>query len=114
MKRFVEVDAARQENKTSIQGRGYAAADLQLIGIAGPANGYLAVLVLALYARYKEVGSSFAEGYLEMLSKGGSDWPHAIVAPLGVNLQDPAFWHGGLGILESMVTDAEQLAAAER
>ena len=47
-----------------------------------------------------------------MLSAGGSDWPHAIVKPLGVDLQDPAFWHGGLGILEDMVADAEDLARA--
>lgn len=68
------------------------------------------LLVLALYARYQEVGEGFAEAYLAMLTAGGSDWPHAIVAPLGVNLQDPAFWHGGLHILERMVADAEQLA----
>jgi oligoendopeptidase F len=70
------------------------------------------LLVLALYARYKQVGDGFADAYLEMLSRGGSDWPHAIVAPLGVDLQDPAFWHGGLRILEEMVADAEKLADA--
>lgn len=70
------------------------------------------LLVLALYARYKQIGDGFADAYLAMLTKGGSDWPHAIVAPLGVNLQDPAFWHGGLRILEEMVADAEQLAQA--
>ena len=68
------------------------------------------LLVLALYARYKQVGDGFADAYLEMLSRGGSDWPHAIVAPMGVDLQDPSFWHGGLRILEDMVVDAEQLA----
>lgn len=70
------------------------------------------LLVLALYARYKEIGPGFAEAYIGMLSKGGSDWPHAIVEPLGVDLKDPAFWHGGLNILEEMVADAERLAGA--
>ncbi len=70
------------------------------------------LLVLALYARYKQVGGDFADAYLEMLSRGGSDWPHEIVAPLGVNLQDPSFWHGGLRILEDMVAEAEGLAGA--
>ena len=70
------------------------------------------LLVLALYARYKQVGGGFADAYLEMLSRGGSDWPHAIVAPLGVDLQDPSFWHGGLRILEDMVAEAEGLAGA--
>ncbi len=72
------------------------------------------LLVLALYARYKQVGAGFADAYLEMLTRGGSDWPHAIVAPLGVDLQDPTFWHGGLRILEDMVADAEQLAQTEQ
>lgn len=68
------------------------------------------LLVLALYARYQQVGADFPEAYIEMLSKGGSDWPHAIVAPLGVDLTDPGFWRGGLGILEGLVTEAEALA----
>jgi oligoendopeptidase F len=70
------------------------------------------LLVLALYARYRAVGGGFAEAYLEMLAQGGSDWPHKIVAPLGVDLTDPAFWHGGLRILEDLVVEAEGLAGA--
>ena len=45
-----------------------------------------------------------------MLSKGGSDWPHAIVKPLGVDLTDPGFWREGLGILAGLVAEAEELA----
>ena len=37
------------------------------------------LLVLALYARYQQVGAEFAEQYLGMLSAGGSDWPYEIV-----------------------------------
>lgn len=70
------------------------------------------LLVLALYARYREVGPGFADAYIEMLSKGGSDWPHAIVAPLGADLTDPTFWKGGLQILEDLVREAEDLATA--
>jgi len=72
------------------------------------------LLVLALYARYEEDGSSFADAYLDMLAAGGSDWPHEIVKPLGVDLTDPNFWHNGLKILEDMVVEAEELAASER
>lgn len=68
------------------------------------------LLVLALYARYKQVGGDFPERYLAMLSAGGSNWPHEIVKPLGVDLQAPAFWRGGLSILEDMVAEAEDLA----
>lgn len=69
------------------------------------------LLVLALYARYQQVGPGFAEAYIEMLAKGGADWPHAIVAPLGVDLTDAGFWRGGLEILEELVAQAENLAA---
>jgi oligoendopeptidase F len=69
------------------------------------------LLVLALYARYKEVGAAFAPRYLEMLSAGGSDWPHELVRPLGVDLTDLDFWHKGLEILDDMVGVAEALAA---
>jgi oligoendopeptidase F len=68
------------------------------------------LLVLALYARYQEAGPAFAPAYMEMLSAGGSDWPHALVRPLGVDLTDPGFWRQGLSILDDMVADAERLA----
>ncbi len=68
------------------------------------------LLVLALYARYEQSGDDFAEKYLAMLSAGGSDWPHEIVKPLGVDLTDPDFWQHGLQILDEMVSEAEQLA----
>jgi oligoendopeptidase F len=68
------------------------------------------LLVLALYARYQEVGDAFPGAYLDMLAAGGSEWPHKIVAPLGVDLTDPGFWNRGLQILDEMVTEAEGLA----
>jgi oligoendopeptidase F len=68
------------------------------------------LLVLALYARYLEVGPAFAEDYLAMLAAGGSDWPQEIVRPLGVDLEEPGFWDKGLGILDGMVSRAERLA----
>jgi oligoendopeptidase F len=69
------------------------------------------LLVLALYARYQQVGPGFADAYLDLLTAGGSDWPHELVSPLGVDLTDPGFWHNGLQILDDMVTEAEELAA---
>ena len=69
------------------------------------------LLVLALYARYQEMGDGFADKYLEMLRAGGSNWPHEIVRPLGVDLTDPTFWQKGLQILDDLVVEAEELAA---
>jgi oligoendopeptidase F len=70
------------------------------------------LLVRALYSRYLAEGRDFPEKYLQMLSTGGSDWPVAIVKPLGVDLADPGFWAQGLGLLEKMVLQAEELAEA--
>jgi len=69
------------------------------------------LLVLALYARYVEAGPDFAPAYLDMLAAGGSDWPHEIVRPLGVDLTDLGFWHKGLQILDGLVGEAEELAS---
>ncbi len=68
------------------------------------------LLVLALYARYEEVGVDFADAYIDMLSMGGSDWPDEIVKPLGVDLTNPSFWSDGLHILDDFVSQAEALA----
>jgi oligoendopeptidase F len=66
-------------------------------------------LVLALYARYKQAPTGFADAYVGMLTAGGSNWPHEIVKPLGVDLTDPNFWQNGLSILGEMVGEAEAL-----
>jgi oligoendopeptidase F len=71
------------------------------------------LLVLALYARYKAEGSGFAEAYLRLLSAGGSDWPHALVGNLGVDLEDVRFWEQGLSAIEELVNQAESLAESE-
>lgn len=69
------------------------------------------LLVLALYARYLEEGDAFSDRYYDLLSAGGSDWPHVLVAKLGVDLTDPTFWQQGLQAIDSLVTEAEELAA---
>ena len=68
------------------------------------------LLVRALYARYRSAPEGFADRYLALLAAGGSDWPHELLKPLGVDLRDPGFWAQGLGLLEGMVDQAERLA----
>jgi len=68
------------------------------------------LLVLALYARYQEVGPDFAPDYLDMLAAGRSDWPHEIMKPLGIDLTDPGFWAQGLQMMDDTVRQAETLA----
>jgi oligoendopeptidase F len=69
------------------------------------------LLVLALYSRYQSAGDDFAERYMDLLAAGGSDWPHRLVEPLGVDLTDLEFWHNGLGEIESLIDQAESLAS---
>jgi oligoendopeptidase F len=68
------------------------------------------LLVRALYARSREAGPEFPTRYIDMLCAGGSDWPTALVKPLGVDLADPGFWSQGISLLEAMVTEAEHRA----
>ena len=68
------------------------------------------LLVLALLRRYDEEGESFTPRYLDLLEAGGSDAPEALLARMGLDIGDPAFWDGGLAVLEDMVAEAETLA----
>lgn len=65
------------------------------------------LLVLALYARYEREGQAFAGTYLELLAAGGSADPYTLLAPFGIDLDDPAFWQEGLGLIEKLVCAAE-------
>jgi oligoendopeptidase F len=68
------------------------------------------LLVLALYARYREEGADFAGRYMDLLRAGGSDWPHVLVGKLGVDLTDLGFWHQGLDAIEDLIARAEELS----
>ena len=69
------------------------------------------LLVLALLQVYDARGDAFAPAYTEMLSRGGSVSPEELVRPVGIDLNDPAFWSGGVAILNDMVAQAEALAS---
>jgi oligoendopeptidase F len=68
------------------------------------------LLVLALYALYREQGAAFVPGYLEMLASGGSERPEAVVSRAGLDLKDAQLWQRGLGMLEEMIQQAEAWA----
>jgi 4-hydroxybenzoate polyprenyltransferase len=55
LKRFCELQNLREQNQTDAKGRGYTAADLELVAMIGLVSGYLAVLVLALYVNSQQV-----------------------------------------------------------
>ncbi len=68
------------------------------------------LLVLALYRSFRNHPGRFSEKYLNLLEAGGSDWPHNLVAGLGLDIKDPAFWQNGLQIFEEMIQRAESIA----
>jgi oligoendopeptidase F len=70
------------------------------------------LLVLALYRRYETEGAAFVPRYLELLAAGGSAPPGALLARMGLDIGDPAFWQGGLALLEELLAQAEALADA--
>jgi len=55
VKRFTELKMLRQQNRHDSKGRGYVASDLELVAMLGIANGFLAVLVMALFVNSPEV-----------------------------------------------------------
>jgi oligoendopeptidase F len=72
------------------------------------------LLVLALFARYRQEGATFAPRYIDVLKAGGSDWPEKILAPMGVDLTDPNFWQEGLSEIEGLIAQLEDLVEQTR
>ncbi len=76
------------------------------------AYAYGQLLALSVYARYEQEGPGFVPAYLELLSAGGSMAPEDLGRIVGVDLADPAFWDGGLAIVEGQLEAAEAAASA--
>src|SRR5690349_8019867 len=66
-------------------------------------------LVNSLYAVYEHAADGFAERYLAMLAAGGTKHHSELLAPFGLDARDPAFWQGGLGVIERMIAELEGL-----
>jgi oligoendopeptidase F len=66
-------------------------------------------LVNSLYAVYQEAEEGFAERYLAMLAAGGSKPYAELLKPFGLDARDPAFWHRGLTVIESLIDELEPL-----
>jgi oligoendopeptidase F len=68
------------------------------------------LLVLALYARYKEEGQPFVCRYLDLLAAGGSASPEEMLKEIGIDINRKEFWQGGVQIIREMVQRAKALA----
>jgi len=69
------------------------------------------LLVLALYARYREEGKPFVQRYLDLLASGGSCKPQEMLAAIGIDISSKEFWQGGADLIREMIDRAEALAA---
>lgn len=65
------------------------------------------LLVLALYGKYQQEGESFVAKYLTLLSAGGSRSPYELMQPFNIDLDSPAFWQTGLGVIDRMLAKVE-------
>ena len=65
------------------------------------------LLVLALYKLYLTDRDAFVPKYLDLLKAGGSASPDRLLEPFGVDLKDPAFWAGGLEVIDDMLKQIE-------
>ncbi|MDB5603049.1 MAG: oligoendopeptidase pepF/M3 family, partial [Xanthobacteraceae bacterium] len=66
-------------------------------------------LVNSLYAVYEKSHEGFADRYLAMLSAGGTKHHSDLLKPFGLDARDPAFWSGGLSVIDGMITELEAL-----
>jgi oligoendopeptidase F len=69
------------------------------------------LLVYALYQQYKEEGEAFLPRFMRLLEAGGSAPPGALLAELGVDIKDRAFWRKGLTLLAGMLDEYEAAIA---
>jgi oligoendopeptidase F len=71
-------------------------------------------MVNSLYAVYEKANEGFAERYLAMLAAGGTKHHSDLLKPFGLDARDPAFWQGGLGVIERMIEELEAIDAKAR
>jgi oligoendopeptidase F len=61
------------------------------------------LIALALMRRLRVDPERFAARYLDYLDRGGNGTPAEVLAPLGIDLNDPGLWDEGLDEMERMV-----------
>jgi len=67
-------------------------------------------LVNSLYAVYENAEEGFADRYLDMLRAGGTKRHKELLAPIGLDASDPAFWDRGLGIVSGLIEELRELS----
>jgi oligoendopeptidase F len=69
------------------------------------------LLVLALYQQYKREGAAtFAPKYKRLLSSGNRAKPAELLAEIGINTRDPAFWESGFAVVRGWLEEFKRLS----
>ncbi len=63
------------------------------------------LLTLALFQRYRHDGAAFVPTYVELLASGGSVEPAPLLARLGFDIAQPAFWEAGCAAIAALVDE---------
>ena len=63
----------------------------------------------SLYAVYERSDAGFAARYLDMLAAGGTKHHSELLKPFGLDARAPAFWQGGLAVIERLIDELEAL-----
>ena len=66
---------------------------------------------LALYARYQHDRTGFVPEYFKLLAAGGSEPPAALLAALGIDIEDPSWVEPPFGLISSWIDLAEATVA---
>jgi oligoendopeptidase F len=69
------------------------------------------LLVLSLYRQYKAEGQAVVPKVLALLEAGGSEAPETLLRRAGADIRAADFWQQGLAEIQSLVEQAEALAA---
>lgn len=65
------------------------------------------LVVWSLVSHYEANPDNFADQYIALLKAGGSNYPHKLLEPLGVDLNDENFWKRGLELIDKMLVQLE-------
>jgi len=66
-------------------------------------------LVNSLYGLYQNAHPGFVDKYFEMLKAGGTKHHSELLEPFGLDASEPSFWSMGLGVIEGMIDELEQM-----
>jgi oligoendopeptidase F len=66
-------------------------------------------LVNSLYAVFEKAEPGFQDKYFALLEAGGTKHHKELLAPFGLDATDPGFWNMGLGVIERMIAELEQM-----